>query len=107
MHYYYCIPQMGFDWFALSRIGGLSNSTMESFFAQRPVLLEMQRKSIPGVVDEYGGHIDRSTLTEVQSVEESTRFAGCSVWMNLFQKGILQTINQVIVDCNSTIRHEQ
>ena len=102
MHYYYCIPQMGFDWFALSRIGKFSNLTIESFFAQRPVLLEMQRKSILGVVDEYSSHIDRTTLTEIQSIKESTRFAGCSVCRKLFQKGILQTINQVIVDCNST-----
>ncbi len=98
MHYYYCIPQMGLRWFALSAIGELTNPAIESFMAQRPILAEIQRKSIFGVIDEHSSYVDRATLTEIESLQESVRFAGCSVCMRLFQAGILQRINQGIVD---------
>ncbi len=97
-NYYYCIPQMGHDWFSISKIGKLDQASMEAFFKARPILKEIQNTSIFGILDRYRDIIKDTTLKEVESMQESIRFAGCSVCLKLSQEGILQDINQKILD---------
>ncbi len=96
--YYYCIPHMGHDWFSISRIGNLNQSVMESFFATRPIFKEIQNASIFEILDRYRDMIKHTTLEQVESMQESIRFAGCSVCLKLSQEGIFQDINQKILD---------
>ena len=42
--------------------------------------------------------INGDVLDELESMRESIRFAGCSVCLSMFQKGILQGINQSILN---------
>jgi sulfatase maturation enzyme AslB (radical SAM superfamily) len=96
--YYYCIPQMGFDWFAISELGEMTLSVAETFFQKRPVIEEMQKLSIFGVLEKYQKLVGKTTMQEIDSMQEGIRFAGCSVCLKLFKEGILQKINQKIVD---------
>jgi len=96
--YYYCIPQMGFDWFVISELGEMTPSAMESFFAQRPVIEEIQKSSIFGVLDKHQELVGKTTMQEIDSMQEGVRFPGCSVCLKLNKEGILQKINQKIFD---------
>jgi hypothetical protein len=49
----YCIPQMGYDWFAISDIGTMSEAAMASFLEARPVIREIQQRSIFGLLSGY------------------------------------------------------
>lgn len=94
--YYYCIPQMGFDWFAVSEIGALSRRSMAEFFAKRPVIREIQKRSIFGLIDEYADMIDNEVLAATDHIRESIRFAGCSVCLLLREAGALDRINRTL-----------
>lgn len=96
--YYYCVPQMGHDWFSISKIGKLDQASMEVFFIARPILKEIQNTSIFGILDRYRDMIKDTILKQIESMQESIRFAGCSVCLKLSQEGILQNINQKILD---------
>ena len=96
--YFYCIPQMGHDWFSISEIGQLDLDAIESFFAHRPVIKEIQDRSILGVLDKYRYLVEEAVLEEIESMRESIRFAGCSVCLKLYKEGILQNINQRILN---------
>jgi len=96
--YYYCIPQMGFDWFAISELGEMTPSVVESFFDKRPVIEEIQKLSIFGVLDKYQGVVGKTIMQEIDSMQEGVRFAGCSVCLKLNKEGIFQQINQQILD---------
>ena len=96
--YYYCIPQMGFDWFAVCELGEMTSSVVESFFRKRPVIKEIQKLSILGVIDKYQELAGRTTMQEIDSMQEGIRFAGCSVCLKLNTGGILQQINQQLLD---------
>jgi len=91
--YYYCIPQMGFDWFAISNIGAMDGRAMARFMNRRPVIREIQERSIFGLVDEYSEFIDDSVLAAIGHIQESIRFAGCSVCLKLRELGVLEKIN--------------
>lgn len=96
--YYYCIPQMGYDWFSISEIGKLNLHTVEEFFARRPVIDEIQSLSIFGVIRKYEDTLGKTLLEEIESMHESIRFAGCSVCLKLSRKGILQKINNILLN---------
>jgi hypothetical protein len=96
--YYYCIPLMGYDWFSISESGELDPSNVETFFAKRPVIQEIQASSIFGLVDRYKHVVGETLLGEIDVMQESIRFAGCSVCLRLFKEGILQEINQSLID---------
>jgi hypothetical protein len=68
--YFYCIPHMGHDWFSISDVGQLSTEA---------------------------DLVDGDTPEETESIRESIRFAGCSVCLKMYQKGILQEINRKIL----------
>lgn len=95
--YFYCIPQMGYDWFSISDIGNLDSDSVKSFFDHRPIIKELQSASVFGVLDKYRRLVKGSILKEVDSMRESIRFAGCSVCLRLFREGILQEINGEIL----------
>jgi hypothetical protein len=95
--YFYCIPHMGHDWFSISDVGQLSTEAMASFFADRPIIREIQTRSIFGALDEHTDLVDGDTLEEIGSMRESIRFAGCSVCLKMYRKGILQEINRKIL----------
>jgi hypothetical protein len=84
---------MGHDWFSISDVGQLSTEAMASFFADRPIIREIQTRSIFGALDEHTDLVDGDTLEEIGSMLESIRFAGCSVCLKMYRKGILQEIN--------------
>jgi len=92
--YYYCIPQMGYDWFLISELGELDIVSFEEFFDSRPVIKEIQEASIFGVIEKHKDMIDVNVLDEIQTMRESIRFAGCSICLRLSKEGILQKINQ-------------
>ncbi len=96
--YYYCIPQMAYDWFAISDIGKLNQNTVESFFAERPIIKEIQESSIIDILDKYKSNFVGNTLKEINAIKESIRFAGCSICLELSKKGILQEINRNILN---------
>lgn len=96
--YFYCIPQMGHDWFAISEIGRLDLDAMRSFFTARPVIKEIQDTSILGVVDAHRSVVGQAVLDEIDSMREGIRFAGCSVCLKLSREGILQEINRGILE---------
>ena len=96
--YYYCIPQMGYDWFVVSELGQLNLSAIEQFYANRPVIKDIQKLTIFGVLDKYREYISTSVLEDIESMKESIRFAGCSVCLRLCKHGILQKINQRLID---------
>ena len=97
LKYYYCIPQMGFDWFAIADVGALNNESMASFIQKRPVIREIQERSIFGLVDAYSVLIDDDVLAAVVNLQESTRFAGCSVCLKLRESGALERINAALL----------
>ncbi|MEW6621383.1 MAG: hypothetical protein AB1422_18965 [bacterium] len=66
---------------------------MESFFANRPIIKEIQRLSIFGVIDKYKNKMTSKLLNEIGLMKESIRFAGCSICLRLREEGILQEIN--------------
>jgi hypothetical protein len=92
--YYYCIPHMGHDWLAVSEIGGLTPDSWESFHSARPVLGEIHKLSIFGVLEKYRAVIPERVLDEVYAMRESIRFAGCSICLRLHREGVLEEINQ-------------
>ena len=94
--YYYCIPQMGFDWFAISDVGALDAGAMAGFMERRPVIREIQERSIFGLVDTYSEFIDDDVLTAIGHTRENIRFAGCSVCLKLRELGVLERINAVL-----------
>jgi hypothetical protein len=94
--YYYCIPQMGFDWFAISDVGAMDDGSMANFMERRPVIREIQERSIFGLVDEYSDLIDEDVLAAVGHIQESIRFAGCSVCLKLRELGVLERINAAL-----------
>jgi hypothetical protein len=96
--YYYCIPQMGYEWFSIGALGKLDVSVMEIFYKKRPVLKEIRTSSIFGVLDKNKDLITDSLLEEIDSMRESIRFAGCSVCLRLSEEGILQEINQKLIE---------
>ncbi len=96
--YYYCIPHMGHDWFGISQVGQLSLDAMESFYAARPVIREVQDLSIFGVLDKYQALVPEGLLDEICSMRESIRFAGCSVCLRLHSERVLEKINQRILN---------
>ena len=96
-NYYYCIPQMGNDWFSIDKIGNLTNGTIESFYSNRPILKEIQKKSIIGVIEEFSTHIPSELLNEIYCMKEGIRFAGCSLCMKLYQNGMIQEINKILL----------
>jgi hypothetical protein len=96
--YYYCIPQMGYDWFAISELGNLRPSAVDFFYGKRPIIREIQELSIFGVLDKYRHTLDDILLRDIESMRESIRFAGCSVCLKLSREGILQEINQKLLD---------
>lgn len=51
-----------------------------------------------GIIEKYGSVIGKTMLNDIESVQESIRFAGCSVCLRLFEEGILQKINQNLID---------
>jgi hypothetical protein len=89
---------MGYDWFSISESGELDPSNVEAFFAKRPVIQEIQASSIFGLVDRYKHVVGETLLGEIDVMQESIRFAGCSVCLRLFKEGILQEINQSLID---------
>lgn len=94
--YYYCIPQMGFDWFAISSVGAMDDGAMANFMERRPVIREIQERSIFGLVDEYSDLIDDDVLAAIGHIQESIRFAGCSVCLKLRELGVLERINTAL-----------
>jgi len=92
--YYYCIPHMGHDWFAVSEIGGLTPDSWKSFHLARPVIGEIQKLSIFGLLEKYRTLIPDHVLDEVYAMRESIRFAGCSICLRLHREGVLEEINQ-------------
>ncbi len=92
--YYYCIPHMGHDWFGISEIGRLSLEAMESFYAARPVIREIQDLSIFGVLDKYQGLVPVGLLEQINAMRESIRFACCSACLRLHEEGVLEKINR-------------
>ena len=96
--YYYCIPHMGYDWFSISELGHLDKDVMESFFQARPIVKEIQKMSIFDVLDKYRSSIKKNVLKEIESMRESIRFAGCSVCLRLCREGVLQDINQRLLN---------
>jgi len=96
--YYYCIPQMGHDWFSISEIGKLSLDAIASFHADRPVIKKIQELSIFGVLDEYRQLIPEQLNEEISLMRESIRFAGCSVCLRLHREGVLEKINQRLLN---------
>lgn len=96
--YYYCIPHMGHDWFAVSEIGGLIPDSWRSFHSARPLIGEIQKLSIFGVLDNYRALIPKRVLDEVYGMRESIRFAGCSICLRLHEEGVLEDVNRSIRD---------
>jgi molybdenum cofactor biosynthesis enzyme MoaA len=96
--YYYCIPHMGYDWFSISESGKLDPASVEAFFAEHPVIQEIQTSSVLGLVERYKHVVGETLLEEIETMQESIRFAGCSVCLKLFKAGVLQEINQSLID---------
>jgi len=85
---------MGHHWFAVSEIGGLSPDSLKSFHSSRPVLGEIHKLSIFGVLEKYRALIPKRVLDEVYGMRESIRFAGCSICLRLHEEGVLEKVNQ-------------
>lgn len=96
--YFYCIPQMGNEWFSIAEIGQIDEIAIDSFYKKRPVIKEIQKFSVFGVIDRYRKCIGDTQMEKILKMQESIRFAGCSICMKLFNDGILQIINENILD---------
>jgi len=96
-NFFYCIPQMGVDWFALGEISKLSDDAIELFFTERPILKLIQEKSILGVVEEYSEIIGKDVIKQIMNTKESIRFAGCSICNTLFKSGAFEKINTLLL----------
>lgn len=94
--YYYCIPQMGFHWFSISDIGKLDKVSLADFMERRPVIREIQRRSIFGLMEEYTDLINQEVLDSIECIHESIRFAGCSICLELQKHGVLEKINTAL-----------
>jgi len=101
--YYYCIPHMGHDWFAVSEIGSLSPDSWKSFHSARPLIGELQELSIFGVLEKHRALISKRVLDEVYAMQESIRFAGCSICLRLHEEGVLEEINQRAGGCDPKV----
>jgi hypothetical protein len=92
--YYYCIPHLGHDWFAVSEIGDLSSDSWRAFHSARPVIGEIQELSVLGLLEKHRALIPAHLIDEIHAMREGTRFAGCSVCLRLHEEGVIEEINR-------------
>jgi hypothetical protein len=67
---------MGEDWFTASRTGRLGLKAIELYFVSRPVISEIQNRSILGVVDGHRNAVGRADWTNSVHCERASASQG-------------------------------
>ncbi len=96
--YYYCIPHLGHEWFAVAEMGALRSDSWGAFLSARPVIGEIQEASILGVLEKHRALIPARLRDQIYAMREGTRFAGCSVCLRLHEEGVLEEINRRMLE---------